>query len=72
MVPVLDAVVLDPHDNGGHLLISLNVLVEEIGFVAFTKVSENLGANLATGEHGGFGLITLFNQGNVRIDRWLR
>ena len=37
-IPVFDAVILNPHDDGGDLFVGLDFLMEEVGFAAFAEI----------------------------------
>ena len=41
--------------------------MEKVGFTPFTEILEYLGANLTACEHWQFGLIALFDQGDIRV-----
>ena len=66
-VPVLHPVILNSHDDCQDLFVGCDGLVEKVGFVPFTEILGDLGTNLTTCEHWWFGLIALFDRGNVRV-----
>ena len=61
MVPVLNVVIFDSHDDRGDLFVSGYLFVEKVRFTAITEISEHLHANLTACEHGQLCLIALFN-----------
>ena len=66
-VPVANAKILKSKDNRTDLAVVGNPLVEIVSQARILPVTKDLGSNLTRSKNRGFGLVTLFDLGDVGV-----